>query len=660
MRNIVRHIRQSLSWKLSLGILLMAIPIFMLALGILFVQSRNKVKREATKYAESIVNTTMQRIHRYMNIAETATELTACDVMANLHPDSLFTYTSYVVTMNNYVDGCSVSLEPETFPQYGRYFSVYSVHNRQDSLKGMRDTIITAIEEKYEYFSRVWYKQPKREGKACWTAFYDESDSLALALDGMVISYCKPLYRDDKSLLGIISTDLSLLRLSKTFTSETSFADSYFFMIGDEGRFYLHPDSAQLFTKTIFTGADPDKNPDIIALGHQMTTGQQGSMSVKIKGVPCIVSYQPVPDTNWSLALVTPERTLLRSYNLLAYIVSALLIIGLVLILFFSSFIVTHAIRPLYNLAKKLQRIADGHYDETIERTRHRDVVGRLQNSFAIMQASLDRHVSDIRKMNIEAERRNEELARISELAKESTRQKSLFIQNVSHQIRTPLNIIMGFSQVLKENKGAISADEAKGITDMMRHNAQMLDRMVLMLFDSSARGITEEVLMLFDSSARGITEETYANRDEEVLCNELAHYCIDETLKQFPEMKIQLLTDVSDDFHIHTSYLYLMRSVRELLFNAVKYSDGQHIVMRINRTEDTVRFIFEDTGPGIAEEDAARLFEMFVKVNDLSEGLGIGLPLAKRHLKNLGGDITLDTSYKAGCRFIIELPIGE
>ena len=284
MRNIIRHIRQSLSWKLSLGILLMAIPIFMLALGILFVQSRNKVKREATKHAESIVNTTMQRIHRYMNIAETATELTACDVIANLHPDSLFTYTSYVVTMNGHVDGCSVSLEPETFPQYGRYFSVYSVHNRQDSLKGMRDTIITAIEEKYEYFSRVWYKQPKREGKACWTAFYDESDSLALALDGMVISYCKPLYRDDKSLLGIISTDISLFRLSRIFTTETSFADSYFFMIGDEGRFYLHPDSTQLFTKTIFTDADPDKNPDIIALGHQMTTGQQGSMSVRIKG----------------------------------------------------------------------------------------------------------------------------------------------------------------------------------------------------------------------------------------------------------------------------------------------------------------------------------------------------------------------------------------
>ena len=72
MRSLIKHIRQSLSWKLSLGILLMAIPIFMLALGILFVQSRNNVKREATKHAASVVSTTMQRINRYMNIVETA------------------------------------------------------------------------------------------------------------------------------------------------------------------------------------------------------------------------------------------------------------------------------------------------------------------------------------------------------------------------------------------------------------------------------------------------------------------------------------------------------------------------------------------------------------------------------------------------------------
>jgi signal transduction histidine kinase len=261
------------------------------------------------------------------------------------------------------------------------------------------------------------------------------------------------------------------------------------------------------------------------------------------------------------------------------------------------------------------------------------------------MQESLNHHVSDIQQMNIEAEQRNEELVRTSELAKEANRQKSLFIQNVSHQVRTPLNIIMGFSQVLKESKAAMPEDEAKGITDMMRHNAQLLDRMVLMLFDCSARGTTEEL---------------YANRNEEVVCNELARYCVTENIKHFVDVPITFLTDVPDDFHIHTSYVYLMRSIRELLYNSAKYSDGQNIVLCINRTADTVRFIVEDTGPGIAEEDAPRLFEMFTKVNDLSEGLGLGLALAKRHLRNLGGDLILDTSYHAGCRFIIELPIGH
>ena len=633
---MINHIRQSLSWKLSLGILLMAMPIFMLALGILFVQSRNNVKREATKYAASVVNTTMQHITRYMQMAQTATDLTAWDVIARLQPDSLLAYSNYVVAFNGHIDGCSISLEPETFPQYGRYFSVYTVREP--------DTVRTVIEEEYEYFDKIWYKGPKHSEEACWTVYYDEGDSLELTLNGMLASYSKPLYKDDKQFVGVISTDLSLLRLSKSITTEAPYDDSYFFMTGDEGRFFLHPDSAQLFTHTIFSDADPYKNADIFALGHQMTTGQQGSMSVNMGGEPCIVSYQPVPGTNWSLALVCPERTILHNYNKLAYILVPLIVIGLLLILLFCGVTVAQAIRPLNELTGTLQRITDGHYDEQIKHSRHHDVVGRLQNSFAIMQESLSRHVNDIQQMNAEAMRRNEELVRTSELAKEANHQKSLFIQNMSHQLRTPLNIIMGFSQVLKENQSVMSEDESKGIINMMNHNAMLLDRMVLMLFDSSARGTTEEV---------------YASHNEVVVCNDLAHECVDSTRVHFPDLSIQFTTDVPDGFNINTNHLYLERSIRELLYNACKYSDGQHITLHIDRTQDTVRFVVEDTGPGIAEEDISRLFEMFTKVNDLSEGLGLGLALAKRHINYLGGDLILDTTYKAGCRFIIEMPLG-
>lgn len=634
MKNIIRHIRQSLALKLSLGILVMAMPIFLLSLGILFLQSKNYLKHESMKHANSVLNITMQRISRYMNIVETATNVNEWTFMDNLQPDSLLACSRYIVMLNTNIDGCSISTEPNVFPKYGRYFSAYTVRER--------DTVTTVVEEEYEYFEKIWYKTPRQIEKPCWVVYYDESDSLALTLDGMIASYSKPLYNADEKFVGVISTDLSLIRLSKIITAEPPYKDSYFMMTGEEGRYFLHPDSAQLFTHTIFSDADPRQNADIIALGHEMTTGKQGNMEVMLNGEPCLVCYRPVPGTTWSLALVCPERSILRGYNLLNILIAPLIIIGLILILVFSSITVAHAIRPLNKLTRKLQLISDGHYDERINRSRFRDVVGRLQNSFASMQESLSYHVSEIQHMNSEASRRNEELARTSELAKEADRQKSLFIQNVSHQIRTPLNIIMGFAQVIGQSKGQLPEEEAKSILDMMRHNSMLLDRMVL---------------MLFDSSARGITEETYANKNEDVACNELARECINRTQDLFPGLTIKFSTSIPDTFCINTSRLYLVRSVRELLFNAAKYSDGQNVSLSIADTESAIWFIFEDTGPGINTEDSNRLFEMFTKVNDLSEGLGLGLALAKRHITNLGGELILDNSYTDGCRFIIEMP---
>lgn len=634
MGNLVRHIRQSLSWKLSLGILLMAIPIFALSLGILFSQSKNNVKKEAMKHASSVLNTTMQRIVRSMEIVQTATDINDWEITEHLNPDSILAYSRFIVMLNGHIDGCSVSTEPNTFPKYGRYFSAYTVREE--------DTVTTVVEEEYEYFEKVWYKTPHLLGKPCWVVYYDESDSLALTLDGMLASYSKPLYNDKRQFIGVISTDLSLLRLSKTITTETPYEDSYFMMTGDEGRYFMHPDTTQLFTKTIYSDADPQKNTDIFALGHEMTTGKQGCMSVWLNGEPCLVNYQPVPGTNWSLALVCPERSVLKRYYRLNYIIAPLIIIGLLLILLFSIFTVTHAILPLYKLAGKLQRIAKGHYDAQIATTQHQDVVGRMQNSFAKMQVSLSNHVNDIQKINDETARRNEELAQTSELAKEADRQKSLFIQNVSHQIRTPLNIIMGFAHVLKESKSSLPEEEAKSITDMMYHNAQMLDRMAQMLFDSSARGTTQAL---------------YANKNEEVSCNEIANDSIMLTFEHFPKQSIYFGTDLPDDFCIYTNRAYLMRSITELLYNAIKYSDGLHVTLRVSEFGSMVRYIVEDTGPGIAEEECSHLFEMFTKANDLSDGLGLGLALTKRHIQNLGGDIYLDLNYHAGCRFVIELP---
>lgn len=445
--------------------------------------------------------------------------------------------------------------------------------------------------------------------------------------------------------MGVISSDLSLHLLAEAISKEKPYPNAYFMLLGEDGRYYVHPDTTRLSNQTIFSDIDARRQADIIALGHEMTSGHKGSMVVQVNGNPSLVCYGPVTGTKWSLALVCPESDILRSYYQLSNIVAVLIIIGLILITWFCRKIVADAIRPLNRLVEQTRRLAAGDYDEEIRHSSRQDAVGRLQNSFIAMQDSLKRHVGDIQKMNDEMAQRNEELQRASLLVEKSDRQKTVFIQNMTHQIRTPLNIIMGFAQVLRDDVEDMPAEEVSKMTAMMEHNAMTLNRMVLMLYDSSDTGISEEM-----------NSQEY----EYVSCNELARDCIESTRLHFPYLPIAFETELPDTLCIHTNRFYLMRSLREILYNSAKYSDGQHVSLHVSATDTLVRFVFEDTGPGIDESYFGEMFVPFTKVNDLSEGLGLGLPLSKRHIINLGGNLTLDPHYHGGCRFIVELPLAH
>ena len=99
------NIRKSFSTKLALGILLLAIPIFILSLGVLFTQSRHIIRKEAVNRANSMLNTTMQRLCRNLTTIETATNTNSWLVIQNLHPDSILALTNRIVRFNPHIDG---------------------------------------------------------------------------------------------------------------------------------------------------------------------------------------------------------------------------------------------------------------------------------------------------------------------------------------------------------------------------------------------------------------------------------------------------------------------------------------------------------------------------------------------------------------------------
>lgn len=635
-------IRRSFSAKVIMWVLLLAVPVFLASVGVLFWQSHKLIRAEAVDKASNVLACAMHRINRYLITTKTASHTNAWIVEQSLYPDSIQAITNRIATTNPYTDGCAISTEPGVIPQYPDGFMSVSFNTK--------DSVNTFIEPDHSYFQERWYSIPRTQRKPTWVVFNDKNREQETDEDATIAAYTHPLFNKKGKFVGVISIWLSLQHISNIMAEVRPYPHSYYVMIDEKGRYVGHPDSTRLFNQTIFSVADPQHQADLIALGYEMTKGNKGSMSVKINGKKSLVCYMPVEGTPWSLAIVCPHSDILRGFYRLTYIVVALLIVGLLLIFINCHKAVTVSLSPLQQLLEKTKAVSNGHLDVDIAHTKRTDVIGGLQNSFATMLESLNYYINSVRTATDQTKRYNRELEHTTQLAVEAQRQKTIFIQNVTHQIRTPLNIIMGFAQILNcptddtSLSEELGQDEIKSIASTMTHNSRLLIRMVM---------------MLFDSSENGKAETANCDKREMVACNDVCQVALKFTTKNHPDIPVEYKTELADDFCIHTNFRYLEYSLEELLSNAVRYSDQQHISLHVTRNKEFVRFVVQDTGKGIAEADREHIFKFFTKVDDFSEGLGLGLPLTKRHAETLGGNLILDTTYHEGSRFIFEIPVA-
>ena len=225
--------------------------------------------------------------------------------------------------------------------------------------------------------------------------------------------------------------------------------------------------------------------------------------------------------------------------------------------------------------------------------------------------------------------------------ALESDKTKSAFIRNVTHEVRTPLNIISGFAQVISNPDLVAGPEERAHIAQMMQKNTQLITSLV------------DEMLEL---SLNENTPEKVA-KDNSVEVNDLIRDLLQENeYKVSKSIKLQFESSLSDGFRLQTNEGMLKRVINLLLDNAIKYTQEGSITLKTCADEQQLTFIMEDTGVGIPEKDAETIFERFVKLDDFKEGLGLGLPLCRMIVNKLGGSVSLDTSYKKGARFVVKL----
>ncbi|MBO4891969.1 MAG: HAMP domain-containing histidine kinase [Prevotella sp.] len=229
--------------------------------------------------------------------------------------------------------------------------------------------------------------------------------------------------------------------------------------------------------------------------------------------------------------------------------------------------------------------------------------------------------------------------------AAESDQMKKMFISNMSHEIRTPLNAVVGFSQVICNPEYDLSEEDKKDMEGRILSNVHLIT------------SIFNEVLELSNSESEG---SLVADADKvDVKCNDLARTVLhDAEGRQRGDVELRFASNVEDDFAIRSNLYRLKSAMTHLVDNAVKFTDTGYVEMRCEKRDDKMLFFVTDTGVGIKEADKERIFETFSKIDDFKEGIGLGLPICRRLIRSLGGEVELDTTYSGGCRFVISLPM--
>ena len=238
---------------------------------------------------------------------------------------------------------------------------------------------------------------------------------------------------------------------------------------------------------------------------------------------------------------------------------------------------------------------------------------------------------------------RNRQLKEALAKAEESDRMKTAFISSMSHEIRTPLNAVSGFSQILCNPMFELSDEEKQDMQQRISSNVNLITTTINEMLELS---VSESESTVSDSEKK------------DVLCNELGRNAL-EGIKEANSKGVELrfTSDVDDSFAIRSNAYRLNVALHHLLDNAVKFTEKGYVELSIIKKDASILFCVTDTGVGIKEEDHERIFETFSKVDDFKEGIGLGLPICRRLIRSLGGEVTLDPDYSAGCRFIISLP---
>ncbi len=249
-------------------------------------------------------------------------------------------------------------------------------------------------------------------------------------------------------------------------------------------------------------------------------------------------------------------------------------------------------------------------------------------------------------------EQRNYEikLEEAKEKAEESERLKTAFLSNISHEVRTPMNAIIGFSDLLTEPD--ITKEETAEYVKLITTSGQVLIKLIDDIVDIAK--IETRQLNLSIS-------KTYVNK----IFVELQNYFeVVKKEKSKEHLKILFESDFSDsNFFFYTDEVRLKQIISNFISNAIKLTETGYIKCCCLDKGKFLEFRIEDTGIGISDENRSIIFKQFGQILNegrIYQGTGLGLTISRNLIKMMGGEINFISEVGKGTTFYFKLPFEQ
>jgi sigma-B regulation protein RsbU (phosphoserine phosphatase) len=470
----LKDYRRSLSARLSVWTVLVVTAIFLAALGIMFAESRDHVRKDTLGKAQQTLDGTVLHIDNTLRAVEVAANNMLRVIENNLDkPDKMFDYSRQVLETNPELSGCSISFEPFYYKEKGEYFSAYS-YNNGDSIETENEGA-----DYYQYHTMDWYLIPKLLNRPYWIEPFQEDDDWGIVVQDVFSSYSQPIHDKAGKVVGTFSVDIPLDWFSDTVSATRPFPNSYTILLGKGGTYLVHPDSTRQFYETIFTTSLQESDSAIESLGRAMIAGESGYRQMTYHGELLHVFYKPFKNTGWSVAVICPESDVFAAFNQLRRTVRLVTAIGLLLLLLSTWFIVSRSVRPLQKLVDSTHQMTQHEFTGEIPDSTREDEIGRLQRRFKALQQSLSKYVGKVRQQSVVLEARRAELQEAYDRAKAEEHVRNAVLHQMTADMSAPVADITAVSRTICEEYQEMTDDYMDAMVDKIEKDANQVGEML-------------------------------------------------------------------------------------------------------------------------------------------------------------------------------------